>query len=259
MSKKILVKIKATVFILVGFTLLVSYLVVIGNYQSIFSFSTDYKIVVDSAEGLFKGTPVAINGMKVGRVQNINLEQNKMVIHLRVRTKYTPMVNESSIVEFKTEGFLGDKYINIYSTDFSKPPLKPGSNLNIKSTNSLSNLLSKENNIIHVVTQFFEEGHKFLENLNEAENEENFGEVLRNTSSQLQKFLSDDKNKDVKDILRHTKSILRKIDRGKGTLGAIVNDQSLHNQAISFLGGKPYKTVLKSIFKGDSSKKPRRN
>ena len=255
MSKQILVKMKATIFILVGLTLFASYLIVIGNYQSIFSVSSEYKIVVNNVEGVFKGTPVAINGLKIGRVQNIELQKSNITVYLRVQSKYVYLINESSTAEFQTEGFLGDKYINISSTDSSKPLLKPGSILQVKTSDSIKSILSKENNIIQVVTQFFEEGHKLLETLNKEENEENFGEALKNVSSQLQKFLSDDKNKDVKDILKHTKSILRKIDRGKGTLGAIVNDRSLHNQALSFLGGKPYKKLLQNVFKRESSKK----
>ncbi len=255
MSKNLLVRVKTTVFILAGLTILVSFLVVISNHQSVFSFSSKYKLVLNDAEGLFKGTPVTINGMKVGRIQNVGLEEDQIIVLLSIKSKYASMINQSAIAELKTEGFLGDKYINISSTDFSQPPLEPGSSLSLKSENSLKNLLSKENNIITVVTQFFEEGHKLLVHLNKEENEENFGMALKDISVQLQKFLSDDKNKDVKDILKHTKSILRKVDKGQGTLGAIVNDRSLHNQAISFLGGNPYKNMLKSIFKKNSSKK----
>ena len=247
MSKKVLVKIKATIFILVGLTLLGSYLVVIGNYQSVFSFSNEYKIRLNNVEGLFKGTPVTINGMKVGRVQKVELEGEKMIALLSIRSKYAYIINESSLVELKTEGFLGDRYVDISSTDFSKPPLTSGSTLKIRSGSS-TDILSKDGSLIPAITQFFEESQKLLAQLNEAGDEESFGEALKDISSQLKKFLSEDKNKDVKDILKHTKSILRKIDRGKGTLGAIVNDRSLHNKAVSFLGGKPYKTMLQSIF-----------
>ena len=249
MSKKILVKVKATIFILVGFTLLGSYLVVIGNYQSAFSFSSEYKIRLKNVEGLFKGTPVTINGMKVGRIQKMELEGEQMAVHLSIQSKYTYIINESSFAELKTEGFLGDRYIDISSTDFSKPPLAPGSTLKMQSGKSAKSLLSKDNDLIPAVTKFFEEGQKLLSQLNK-DDEENFVKALQDVSAQLKKFLSEDKNKDVKAILKHAKSILRKIDRGKGTLGVIVNDRSLHNEAITFLGGKPYKKVLKSIFSG---------
>ena len=79
-------------------------------------------------------------------------------------------------------------------------------------------------------------------------------------STRVQKLLSEDKNKDVKEILTRTKNILRKIDKGEGTLGALVNDLSLHKKAVSFLGGRPYTGLLKSIFSsGRSSKRSKSN
>ncbi len=43
--------------------------------------------------------------------------------------------------------------------------------------------------------------------------------------------------------------ILGKIDRGEGTLGALINDASLHNQVKKFLGGQERQNHLKKVLR----------
>jgi len=49
---------------------------------------------------------------------------------------------------------------------------------------------------------------------------------------------------------KHLASILRKIDSGEGTLGALVNDASLHDKIKSFLGSSPREQYMKEVIRG---------
>jgi phospholipid/cholesterol/gamma-HCH transport system substrate-binding protein len=40
-----------------------------------------------------------------------------------------------------------------------------------------------------------------------------------------------------------------KLDRGEGTLGALINDPSVHNQLKAMLGGSPRKNHVKSLLR----------
>ncbi len=250
MSKKIWIQFKIGVFIVSGFVLLGSYLIVIGNHQSIFSRANAYKVIITNARGLFNGTPVTINGLKAGRVHQIQLQDNQIIVTLKIEKELSYMINSSSLAALKTEGVLGDRYIAIDTLKSKADPLPIGSAIPLKPDKSVTNLLSGDSELVVGVTQVFKEASIFLENLNKSE-DENLAESLREISKQTKKFLSDDKNKDVKNILKHTRSILQKIDKGQGSLGALVNERSLHNRAITFLGGKPYKMFLKNIFSSD--------
>jgi phospholipid/cholesterol/gamma-HCH transport system substrate-binding protein len=42
---------------------------------------------------------------------------------------------------------------------------------------------------------------------------------------------------------------MKKIDRGQGTLGALVNDSSLHNRLSRLLGASPRNQFLKPIIR----------
>ncbi|MDE0151897.1 MAG: MlaD family protein [Bdellovibrionales bacterium] len=249
MSKKVWIQVKIGAFIFSGLVLLGSYLVVIGNYQSLFARANDYTVLITNAKGLFKGTPVTINGLKAGRVHQIHLQDNQIVINMKIEKKLSHMINSTSKASLKTEGLVGDRYVAIDTLDSQAEPLPAGSNIPLEEDTGVSNVFSGDSELIVGVTQFFKEASALLENLNESE-DENLAESLKEISKQTKKFLSDDKNKDIKYILRHTRSILRKIDKGQGSLGALVNERSLHNRAVTFLGGKPYKMFLDNIFGG---------
>ena len=250
MSKKIWIQVKIGAFIVFGLALLVSYLVVIGNYQSMFTRANDYTTIVANATGLFNGTPVTINGLKAGRVHQLQLKDNHIIVHMKVKKELSHMINSTAIASLKTEGILGDRYIAINTTDSQADPLPTGSGIPLQEDKGVSNVLAGDSEFVIGVTQFFKEASTLLENLNKSE-DENLAESLRAISKQTKKFLSDDKNKDIKYILRYTRSILRKIDKGQGSLGALINERALHNQAITFLGGKPYKMFLKNVFSRD--------
>jgi phospholipid/cholesterol/gamma-HCH transport system substrate-binding protein len=53
----------------------------------------------------------------------------------------------------------------------------------------------------------------------------------------------------MKDSIARLDSILTKIDRGDGTLGALINDPSIHNQLKSYLGGSQRKNNIKSLLR----------
>ena len=250
MSKKIWIQVKIGVFIAFGLILLGSYLIVIGNYQSIFTRANTYKVFVNNARGLFNGTSTTINGIKAGRIHQIQLQENQIIVIVKIEKKFSYMINSTSKASLNTEGLLGDRYIAIDTTESQAEPLPAGSRIPLQEDKGVSNLLSGDSELVIGVTQFFKEASSLLENLNKS-GDENLAESLREISKQTKKFLSDDKNKDIKYILKHTRSILRKIDKGQGSLGALVNERSLHNRAVTFLGGKPYKMLLKNIFSGD--------
>jgi phospholipid/cholesterol/gamma-HCH transport system substrate-binding protein len=44
-------------------------------------------------------------------------------------------------------------------------------------------------------------------------------------------------------------SVMKKIDRGDGTIGALINDPSLHNRISSFFGDQPRNRFLKPLIR----------
>ena len=69
---------------------------------------------------------------------------------------------------------------------------------------------------------------------------------LQDTSEQIKKATSNDR---VVKTMNRVDSILEKIDSGQGTLGALINDKSLHVRLKSLLGAGEKQQQVKSIIR----------
>src|SRR5574340_760419 len=81
-------------------------------------------VVFDSAAGLLRDAPVQIAGIEVGRVESIALKDGKALVRLRVGANVK--LEKDVIASIKTQGILGDKYIEIYPGTAGSPPLAAG-------------------------------------------------------------------------------------------------------------------------------------
>lgn len=74
----------------------------------------NFIIVYDDVSGLNKGAFVRINGLRVGRVDNLTLDikQNKVLVEIRIQI---PGINipKDSMMYIRTSGYVGDKYLDV--------------------------------------------------------------------------------------------------------------------------------------------------
>jgi phospholipid/cholesterol/gamma-HCH transport system substrate-binding protein len=66
-----------------------------------------------SVSGLRKGNPVHILGIDVGRVEQITMDQESQKAVVEIRIKNDIKIYDDAIASIKTEGLIGDKYLNI--------------------------------------------------------------------------------------------------------------------------------------------------
>ncbi len=77
-----------------------------GDYYTLYAhFSSVSGIRVDS--------PVEINGIEVGRVEQLNIDQDKQIAMVKLRIGKGIKVYEDAIASIKTSGLIGDKLIKI--------------------------------------------------------------------------------------------------------------------------------------------------
>ena len=207
-------------FVIAGIALAISLTLTIGkNKGTFFQNVNTYKSIFSDARGIYVGSEVTIHGVRTGNVMKTQILANgKVEIHFSSLKKYDFMVNTSSITQLKTLGALGDRYVNILTTDFAAPSLEDQSI--IPSEPSLD------------MMSFFTGNKKSPNLLNSAQ------EILQST----QLFL-----KEATKTLNKTNKILNKIENGQGTLGALINDRVLYNRVLTLFGEKPRYNFIKEL------------
>jgi phospholipid/cholesterol/gamma-HCH transport system substrate-binding protein len=93
---------------------------------------TDYKtfyVEYDNVEGLAASAPVTLNGLNIGKVSSITLDENtgKLLVELQLKTDFP--ISKSSTASIYEPGFIGGKQIAIYPNFKDKTPAIDGQKL----------------------------------------------------------------------------------------------------------------------------------
>ncbi len=101
------------IFMLVGL-LLVAYMAVkLGNLNL---FGDDTVLInarFNKVTGLRTGNPVTMYGLRIGRVSALTIDQEKQAAMVQMKIQKDIQVYEDAVAAIKTEGLIGDKYIDI--------------------------------------------------------------------------------------------------------------------------------------------------
>ena len=242
MKNKFFKEIIVWMIIGIGLIIFSGFAVIIGLNQGSFPGSYKYyKTVFEEASGMNIGSKVNIHGARTGNVSSMKvLPDGHIEVTFNVRKDHLFLVNNSTRVEIKNAGALGDRYLNIVTENLSAKKLNPGSTLPYqKSSNLLSFFTEGREGSKNSIQDIFQGLDDLLEKLNEEglvdllseSDKKELSEVLKNTNKTLK--------------LAH--SILEKIESGEGTLGALLNDPSLYNRIQVLLGARPKKNYLKDL------------
>ena len=235
MKKHLFKEIIVWLIVAIGVIIFSIFTYVIGsNKGKLFGTFVTYKTQMQESAGIYIGSKVTIHGSLTGNVVNVTLLTNGEVeLDFSVKRKHNFIITESSFIELKNSGPLGDRYINIKTDDLSAPKLKKGSLIPYRKTSNLMSLLTgggKKTN------QSFQDIFKNIQSLLDRFNEEG-----------LTAILSKSDQKELSSILKSTNQILNKIEKGEGTLGALINDRSMYDRVLILLGERPKKNYLQDL------------
>lgn len=229
----------------------------------------EHSFVIDDAGGLVKMGAVKMAGIKVGVVDDIQLENNraKVILALEPGTK----LDSTSKVILKSDGILGDRHVEILPGDGTGQPLSNGQELPIESKggggmdslmSDVSKVAKSLNELMATLNKAVNEGDTSTKIGRIMDNIEGLTEDLSQISSQNKDKLNEivdriqsisknlDENLDAETLaglgrtVRNMEEITDKVNKGEGTLGRLINDEETVeelNSAISnvnkFLGG----------------------
>lgn len=227
-------------------------------------FSTKQKayFLLESATGLIKGSTVKTAGIPVGVIKDITLQNGLARVDISVDSSLA--MKTSAAVFIKSAGILGDKHVEVVPGGPSDPLLPDGGQiLNVNDQGALDNVLAKVGDIAdslkkvtdnlaeavsqdgtnkHILGRIVQNIEKLTADLSQmtSENKEQVGEIVdqvNNITTTLDELINDESDKGFKKTWKNTmarldatmknvEEISGKINRGEGTIGKLVNDET---------------------------------
>ena len=212
--KNIATETKVGIFVVLGIIILTLFTIRVGK---IAVREVGYRIYtnVDSAAGLDKNSPVRIAGVQAGKVEDIVLDGSKarVTLHLPLNLKI-PVGSKAYI---RASGLLGEKYVEI--------AFGPGPEI-IKANGQVEQG-GPSVDVDRVLTQL-----------------SSIGEDIKSVTQSLSHALGGEKGEQTlqelvggaKETVSNLQNITQAIQKGEGTLGKLIKDETLYTQTQETIG-----------------------
>jgi hypothetical protein len=113
------------VFVVLALLCLSAGIFLIGNKQFLFSRTYLLKTAFQNVGGLNNGSEVRVGGIREGTISSINLPAEpggKVTVVMKLNSSTQNIIREDSIASIKTEGLLGNEYLEVsFGTGVAKP------------------------------------------------------------------------------------------------------------------------------------------
>jgi phospholipid/cholesterol/gamma-HCH transport system substrate-binding protein len=182
-------------FIVGSLVLLAIGIFLIGNREMLFSRTYSLKSDFQTVSGLIEGADVRVGGLHEGTVKRIDLPKRpdgKVTVVMDMHQATREVLKNDSVASIKSEGLLGDKYMEISFGSPGAPKLKNGDTIASAPPLDISDLIAKTSTI------------------------------LDSTKGAVE---------NIEGAADNMKSISAKVNEGKGSVGALVNDKTIYREA----------------------------
>ena len=223
-------------FVLGGVLLFAVGLFLIGNRRMLFA--ENFEVYAEFAEvaALDNGAKVRVAGMDAGEVEHIRVPDGPGApfrVRMRVREDLHPLIRLDSVASIQNDGLVGNKFIQIDTGTEASPPVADKGTIKSREPFDIADLMQKMSDTIDTVNTMLVDVKVELEGALVA-----VSAVARDAQGLL-----DVVGKDVRVILASTEkittdltTIVEGVRKGRGTLGRLVNDETLYASIRNIMG-----------------------
>lgn len=196
----------------------------IGDLFNLFVRRYEIVTLVPSAAGLLSGAPVTLAGQRVGLVKEIKFlplgrfGKDNLSVEISVARKVERYIRTDSYARIRTQGVLGDKYIDITIGSPTLPIIQPGDTIPSVPAVEFEDLLTTASNTLTGVQGLVEDLRTITNSL--AQGEGTLGELL--TDPRLYEQMVG--------ATTQIRDLLVEINRADGTLGRLIRDPALYEE-----------------------------
>lgn len=181
------------------------------------------KIKFSDVNNLENGTPVILNGVKIGKVQDIYIEGEEVIVEASI--KKSILIRKGARFTINLKGVIGDLNLKVYNTGKGNQYYKDGDSVQGEDPISLDIMLEKGYELMVMM----EDVNKSLKDLDLKESVKDSQEILRNVRRSSEKMAGtiDNANKlmtnanklivenreDLKESVKTGKELIAKMDK----------------------------------------------
>lgn len=208
------------IFVALAVIAAVLILEIVGGVER-FQRGYELKASFNTAQDLKEGDRVKMAGVEVGRVEKIGLDEtnNKVLVTMKVRQNVEVRVD--SVATIKFTGLLGQNFVALDFGSRGAPVASPGTLLASAEQPDLSAMMAKIDNVATGV-----------ENLTKSFT----GDKIDNLLGPFTDFLRANREP-LTATIANLRAVSAQISEGKGTVGKLIYDDTLYNQASSAVSG----------------------
>lgn len=216
-------QIKVGLLIVASLIILSVTIFLMGKERRFFENKVPFEIHFSRTIGLREGAQISLTGVRVGSVESLtfprNVEENYIVVRVNIVGDVAQRIRKDTIARIRTQGVLGDKFIELSGGSPQSKPLPPGSLISSVDPLDYEALLGESGDIVQsfasvasslkTILKSAEEGKSLLGQVVAPEHEKKWIDTANNLRS----------------VSASLKNILGSVEKGEGVLGQLVQNK----------------------------------
>ena len=228
MVKRAINNVKLGIFVLAGLLFLVLLLYMIGKNRSLFGATYVLKARFENVQGLVAGNNVRYAGIEAGTVRRVTiLNDTTIEVIMIIDDKMKDIIRKNAIVSIGTEGFVGNKVVNIVPVKQPAPLALENDILATRKavdTDEMLQTLFRTNNDIATIASELKSTVQRVNNSDALWNLLNDNSIPQDLRSSIARIrVATTKAGDVTEKLD---AIVADVKEGKGSAGMLLKDSS---------------------------------
>jgi phospholipid/cholesterol/gamma-HCH transport system substrate-binding protein len=221
-------EIRVLLLVGVGLLLLIYGIYRVGKIFDVFASRYTLVTLVADVAGLREGAPVTIAGQRVGQVSKIEfipVEQKRgatnIVLHLDVAEDVKDQIRRDSRAFMRSQGLLGDKYVDISPGTKRSSVLQPMDTLIASPVLDLEQLMARGSAVLDSASKVVASVGRITSSLNRGEG--TMGQLLINDELYIR----------MSTATSEMQAVLEQFGNPDGTMGMLLRDRTLYTRMLS--------------------------
>lgn len=147
------------IFIFIGLVIFIAGVLTLGGKQKRFVSSFTLTAVFNNVNGIQSGNNIFFSGVKIGTVSKVSFTANAQVeVTMHIEQASQKYIHKNSLAKLSSEGFIGNKMIEILGGTTDAPEVEDGDRLNIAAAlgpdDIMKTLQANNENILAITNDF---------------------------------------------------------------------------------------------------------